>query len=1077
VTTLAFDLFWRDRGVSKGLQGLGKDAKQAHDRIDDVHKMGGRLAGAFGGFIGLQVFSSFIDQARESAKIGRVTAQVIQSTGGAAHVTAAQVGDLATQISNKTGADDEAVQSGENMLLTFTNVRNEVGKGNDIFNQASAAAVDLAAAMNHGEVTQEGMKTSSIQLGKALNDPIKGVTALQKVGVTFTAQQKEQIKAMVQSGNTMGAQKIILGELNKEFGGTAKAAADPMQRLSVIMGNLAEQIGGAVMPAIDEFANFMANTGAPAISAVVTGLTKISPEAYVAAAGLLGIVKAISIGKNVAGDFKTATTALGTAMRWMGLQTVEAAAAETAQTAAAGRQAEANTVAAASASRLGTAMGVVAGKATLLAGVAGLGLLFDQVTSWSGGADVAKVKTDDLSSALLNYARTGKIAGAAQQLFEVNSARAWGSIDTGTDALNRFSEEAVGAFSHDWTDVVGRLQSGGERVARFSATAQQLDAALAQMASNGHATEATGLFLKFADATGLQGEELQHVLSRFPQYQAAVTAAAQASARAAGQGRDEGVSIRQVAAAHDVAAGATRAHGSTLKALLDEYPKYKAQVLAAAGATSADKAETVQLTAAQVRQVKASVGAKAALDALTGALDANKNATLQLRGGETSWYSALADVTKAVKENGRTLDVTTAKGRTNRQSLDQLASAGLQYLGVIQQNNGVGAKFRHTLDQQWTKLYEASRRFGATRADARRYADQILATPRALATKVTAPGLAAVTRGVHGLSSAIHAVTGKTITLRMNADGNWVQGTRKVFAAGGFTGPGGKYEPAGIVHRGEFVVPSEAVRRIGVPTLAAMSGLPGYAAGGLVRLRTDNNLAGETTIGNRIEADVLRWLNANGGGGGGVGGGAPGGSGVRRWAPTILQALRLLGQSSSWLNTVERRMQRESGGNPTIVNRWDSNWRAGTPSVGLMQVIGPTFRANAGRFLHTGPFLYGVSTNGLANTYAGLHYAIRRYGSLSALNRPGGYDRGGLLKPGMTLVANGTGRPERVLSPAQTALLDRQLSRVGGGGAAPVVVNVTLNAPNYVGDKNDLVRAMGDLARQGRLDPIMRRAS
>jgi hypothetical protein len=1050
VTTLAFDLFWRDRGVSKGLQGLGKDAKQAHDRIDDVHKMGGRLAGAFGGFIGLQVFSSFIDQARESAKIGRVTAQVIQSTGGAAHVTAAQVGDLATSISNKTGADDEAVQSGENMLLTFTNVRNEVGKGNDIFNQASAAAVDLAAAMNHGEVTQEGMKTSSIQLGKALNDPIKGVTALQKVGVTFTAQQKEQIKAMVQSGNIMGAQKIILGELNKEFGGTAKAAADPMQRLSVIMGNLAEQIGGAVMPAIDEFANFMANTGAPAISAVVTGLTKISPGAYVAAAGLLGVVKAISVGKNVAGDFKTATTALGTAMRWMGLQTVEAAAAETAQTAAAGRQAEANTVAAASASRLGTAMGVVAGKATLLAGVAGLGLLFDQVTSWSGGADVAKVKTDDLSSALLNYARTGKIAGAAQQLFEVNSARAWGSIDTGTDALNRFSEEAVGAFSHDWTDVVGRLQSGGERVARFSATAQQLDSALAQMASSGHATEATGLFLKFADATGLQGEELQHVLSRFPQYQAAVTAAAQASARAAGQGRDEGVSIRQVAAAHDVAAGATRAHGSTLKALLDEYPKYKAQVLAAAGATSADKAETVQLTAAQVRQVKASVGAKVALDALTGALDANKNATLQLRGGETSWYSALADVTKAVKENGRTLDVTTAKGRTNRQSLDQLASAGLQYLGVIQQNNGVGAKFRHTLDQQWTKLYDASRRFGATRADARRYADQILATPRALATKVTAPGLAATRSAVRGLAADITHVSNRTVRIRLNADGSFTQGTKTGRAAGGAIPGSSPSKTADNIPvwatAGEHMWSVDEVRgaggHAGVEQLRAMArqGALRRAAGGAVEryLRTVGSTQdwwrpGAVTAG--VDSTVLRLINGLGlgGGGGGVGGGAPGGSGVRRWAPTILRALSLLGQSSSWLNTVERRMQRESGGNPTIVNRWDSNWRAGTPSVGLMQVIGPTFRANAGRFLHTGPFLYGVSTNGLANTYAGLHYAIRRYGSLSALNRPGGYDQGGLLKPGMTLVANGTGRPERVLSPAQTALLDRQLSRVGGG--------------------------------------------
>jgi hypothetical protein len=248
--------------------------------------------------------------------------------------------------------------------------------------------------------------------------------------------------------------------------------------------------------------------------------------------------------------------------------------------------AELTVAAALSAGRLGTALGVVAGKATLLAGVAGLAYVFEQVNEWSGDADVAKVKTDDLSGALLNYAHTGKIAGAAQQLFEVNSARAWGSVDTGTDALNRFSEEAVGAFSHDWTDVVGRLQSGGERVARFTATAQQLDAALAQMASNGHVNEATKLYMQFVDATGLQGEELQHVINRFPQYQAAATAAAQASARAAGQGRDEGVVLRQVAAAHTVAAGATRQHGSTLQALLDEYPKYKSTGPGAAGATS-----------------------------------------------------------------------------------------------------------------------------------------------------------------------------------------------------------------------------------------------------------------------------------------------------------------------------------------------------------------------------------------------------------------------------------------------------------------------------------------------------------
>jgi SLT domain-containing protein len=123
-------------------------------------------------------------------------------------------------------------------------------------------------------------------------------------------------------------------------------------------------------------------------------------------------------------------------------------------------------------------------------------------------------------------------------------------------------------------------------------------------------------------------------------------------------------------------------------------------------------------------------------------------------------------------------------------------------------------------------------------------------------------------------------------------------------------------------------------------------------------------------------------------------------------------------------------MNQESGGNPTVVNKWDSNWLAGTPSVGLMQVIGPTFAAYAGPFRGVGPFLYGTSVNPLANTYAGLNYAIHRYGSLAALSQPGGYDQGGWLNPGWTMAYNGTGRPERVLPP-------------GGSGTT---INITVNA-------------------------------
>jgi phage-related minor tail protein len=113
-------------------------------------------------------------------------------------------------------------------------VRNEVGKGNDIFDQATGIITDMSVALG------QDTSSSAIQLGKALNDPIKGVTALQRVGVSFTASQKEQITTLVESGKTLDAQKLILAELGKEFGGAAEAAATPLGKLQQRIGDLAE---------------------------------------------------------------------------------------------------------------------------------------------------------------------------------------------------------------------------------------------------------------------------------------------------------------------------------------------------------------------------------------------------------------------------------------------------------------------------------------------------------------------------------------------------------------------------------------------------------------------------------------------------------------------------------------------------------------------------------------------------------------------------------------------------------------------------------------------------------------------
>lgn len=198
---------------------------------DSGTKMGSNLKGKFSSaFSGisttakvalgaglLTVFHSGLSEVNDYQKGLAQLEQGLKTTGNQAGITAPEMEDLASNIQDYSGQTDDSIVKTEQLLLTFTNIRNEAGKGNDVFTQTTKIAADMAARLG-GDAS-----TSAIQLGKALNDPIKGVTALSRVGVSFTEGQKAQIAAMVQSGNTMGAQKIILGELNKEFGGSAEA--------------------------------------------------------------------------------------------------------------------------------------------------------------------------------------------------------------------------------------------------------------------------------------------------------------------------------------------------------------------------------------------------------------------------------------------------------------------------------------------------------------------------------------------------------------------------------------------------------------------------------------------------------------------------------------------------------------------------------------------------------------------------------------------------------------------------------------------------------------------------------------
>ncbi|CAB4157732.1 Bacteriophage lambda, GpH, tail tape measure, N-terminal [uncultured Caudovirales phage] len=269
---------------NKATFGLRTFDKGMTNTIKTVAKVGAAV-GAAAGVIGFKLASA----AYESQKVMAQTTAIIKATGGAAGVTATQVSKLSEQLSMQIGVDDELIQKSANLLLTFKQIQNQVGEGNNIFDRAVTTAQDLGNVFGSADA-------AAMQLGKALSDPVKGITALRRAGINFTEQQKEQIKTLVESGDVLGAQKLILAEIEAQVGGTAAASATGFDRMRVALGNVAEEFGAILIPYVEKFANFV-------IQKVVPYLNKL--------ADVIG-EKGLGAGiKMLAGDFLNLTTNMG----------------------------------------------------------------------------------------------------------------------------------------------------------------------------------------------------------------------------------------------------------------------------------------------------------------------------------------------------------------------------------------------------------------------------------------------------------------------------------------------------------------------------------------------------------------------------------------------------------------------------------------------------------------------------------------------------------------------------------------------------------------------------------------------
>ncbi len=266
-----FELFGtillKDAGVESKLttidnkaSNVGKSMTSSFSSIAGVALKLGAIIGA-----GMGISDMISKASAGEQKMAQMDA-VLKSTGGAAGMTKDELLKLADAQGKLTTFSKGANMETENLLLTFTSI------GKDVFPAALATVNDMSQALG------QDTKSSAVQLGKALQDPIKGITALSRVGVNFTDAQKEQIKTLVESGKTMEAQKIILKELGTEFGGSAEAAGKTFAGQMTIAKNqvsgLGSIIGSALLPALTGLINAV-NNNMPAIKQVITDVVTI----------------------------------------------------------------------------------------------------------------------------------------------------------------------------------------------------------------------------------------------------------------------------------------------------------------------------------------------------------------------------------------------------------------------------------------------------------------------------------------------------------------------------------------------------------------------------------------------------------------------------------------------------------------------------------------------------------------------------------------------------------------------------------------------------------------------------------
>lgn len=263
--------------------GIGANTKKLDEELGKAQrrlKSFGKNTKALGKSLSIGLTAPLAIMGATSVRAFQVQAKAIaqveaglKSTGSQAGFTSKQLQAMASDLQSKTLFGDETIlKDATAQLLTFTNISGEQ------FARTQAAALDLATRLD-GD-----LKGASIQLGKALNDPVANLSALSRSGIQFSDEQKAVIKTMAETGRLAEAQTLILDELNRQYGGSAEAAAEAdggFTQLANSFGDLQEAIGQQLIPILRPLVDWLTQTVAK---------LQETPDSFKRAAVVIGLV-------------------------------------------------------------------------------------------------------------------------------------------------------------------------------------------------------------------------------------------------------------------------------------------------------------------------------------------------------------------------------------------------------------------------------------------------------------------------------------------------------------------------------------------------------------------------------------------------------------------------------------------------------------------------------------------------------------------------------------------------------------------------------------------------------------------